>query len=1246
MDRILSSFMIIAIMSFLISPSPHHSQMSHDNSTRDMNPTTCISVNLTFMNGTPASGFTVELDALTGGGSVSNITDNAGRTALYPGPSFFGPGTIYAMDNSSTRRCRQEVYILPFHSQEFDFNVSGPSPLNISISGIVSDRKWDGIISGARVEVSGIDTFGNPFNLTDITTIDGAFHFDAPYADGGYHIEVLDMPSFHGTYLDIPLIPGRNDYSLELKLQPIIPEDSTILLRFTNNGSGTIDGDMLHISGTTSDMNHLPFDRSIPCQNETGWWKAEVPDGEYGITWYSGEPGENLTIDMSFQLVMNGSSIVKEFPLKLPELGNIEVSVRDVSGPIGNSSVTWPRREFLTDNGLLGMEGRAATDPSGVLTISYPLHGITTFSIEAEDHDRKVVLLDPTHSGKMDRLEVFLGISKNVSHDMVRANITVIDPGTGYAIPGASLELEGLYEGERFTRHFTTDSSGAFRGEIPAGHYINISAEHNIGFGKVSDMNAYPETGVNLTITLDRERLHPARGVHSSFNVLDDHGTPVHDVIVEISDDDAASRTFRTMSNKQGRVDLMLPPGRYCRRTSGIFDFFRQPFSSEDHIIVPDDGGELPDLLIIPNVPRITVEGHVMDEDTGEPIPWAEVMIVSTQTMGTEKKPLMNFSTHTDGTGFFRTYGCSDASIEVSVPGRFKERMTLDLKSSDGTENVFFRLETVPERTLWFNGTIVDRDGTPIRGEMMVHDIDHPWHILESVAVSEGEFSLLLYPGTFSITYWNETLCNDISVELSGPDPLEQNLVLRPFTTISGMVLNWSGFPVAGMNVSLLREYDDHAVFIRSATTSVEGEFLFTNVTRGEYELLVEENDNFLSETVWNISTDGWRPVHITITLRSRIHGSITGTVFTEGPPITGNINGSSVRLMNEEGAPVRTTITDQFGFFEFENVPFGEYSIAAFPPDTLSHVTGLRIGYGSSIVHNVVLHGARISVKLELPFVYEEDEILVKITMFNPTGINVSIDEPIYIEFERDMNRTTVEDSFVINPNITGISFVWIDNRSLSVYHDRFDPWTRYDARIGFSALSIEGFRTEGCSGMEWNFSTGNSSGAFSIWRSSVSFTPSGNLSVSLKGRTGQSIFLVIEDFSSFRIPEGSTPGFYFLEIPVKALVESSGIHNFHFSDSPGGEELIPLMSGTLTLPSAGSIPNGGEGDSGGTGSTDEEEQGLFSLRVLLMISLPILIFLMVLALIISRAVKGEKKEDDDWILEDWDDGRGPWEG
>jgi len=47
-----------------------------------------------------------------------------------------------------------------------------------------------------------------------------------------------------------------------------------------------------------------------------------------------------------------------------------------------------------------------------------------------------------------------------------------------------------------------------------------------------------------------------------------------------------------------------------------------------------------------------------------------------------------------------------------------------------------------------------------------------------------------------------------------------------------------------------------------------------------------------------------------------------------------------------------------------------------------------------------------------------------------------------------------------------------------------------------------------------------------------------------------------------------------------------------------------------------------------------------------LLMISLPILIFLMVLALIISRAVKGEKKEDDDWILEDWDDGKGPWEG
>ncbi|MCP3878326.1 MAG: Cna B-type domain-containing protein, partial [Sulfitobacter sp.] len=146
--------------------------------------------------------------------------------------------------------------------------------------------------------------------------------------------------------------------------------------------------------------------------------------------------------------------------------------------------------------------------------------------------------------------------------------------------------------------------------------------------------------------------------------------------------------------------------------------------------------------------------------------------------------------------------------------------------------------------------------------------------------------------------------------------------------------------------------------------TDASGNYSFTNVPPGDY-VVVETDPAGYSSTE---DSDGGNDNQIAITLSAdsastgndfldTLPGTVEGSVFIDDngdgvvdPADTNGIAGVTVVLVDTNGTPVATNVTDSTGAYSFTNVPPGDYTVVEADPSGYTSTTDTDGGTDSSV--------------------------------------------------------------------------------------------------------------------------------------------------------------------------------------------------------------------------------------------------------------------------------------------------------
>jgi protocatechuate 3,4-dioxygenase beta subunit len=178
-----------------------------------------------------------------------------------------------------------------------------------------------------------------------------------------------------------------------------------------------------------------------------------------------------------------------------------------------------------------------------------------------------------------------------------------------------------------------------------------------------------------------------------------------------------------------------------------------------------------------------------------------------------------------------------------------------------------------------------------------------------------------------------------------------QDLMLVNGGTVSGLVTNQLGQPVAGVNVQLIGPSNT-----LTATTKSDGTYSFTGVSPSTFTLLARDPASGLQAIA--LSGIGFSGQAVTVNLPLIPSGSVPGTVFgndgvTPVPNATVSVSPSVATIGN-------TYTADNQGHYTIPVVPLGDFQVTAVDPVTNNQgvASGQLLVSGSSITLNVNLLG------------------------------------------------------------------------------------------------------------------------------------------------------------------------------------------------------------------------------------------------------------------------------------------------
>jgi hypothetical protein len=135
---------------------------------------------------------------------------------------------------------------------------------------------------------------------------------------------------------------------------------------------------------------------------------------------------------------------------------------------------------------------------------------------------------------------------------------------------------------------------------------------------------------------------------------------------------------------------------------------------------------------------------------------------------------------------------------------------------------------------------------------------------------------------------------------------------------ITGTVVDANGHAINGAEANL---YNSTGDLVKTETTDNNGEFNFTSLSAGNYDIVVSK-DGYLNGTDSATATSGTTTDAGTFTLTE--NGRISCTVKDDsGAPVPD----ATVELY-QNGVQIKTTTTNSTGSFEFTNLTYGNYTI------------------------------------------------------------------------------------------------------------------------------------------------------------------------------------------------------------------------------------------------------------------------------------------------------------------------------
>ncbi|MGA1847896.1 MAG: Ig-like domain-containing protein [Thermoplasmatota archaeon] len=1142
-----------------------------------------IRVNAAYPNGSPAVCYDVFVYSYGETTPLStNCTDSTGFAELSVNFADLGHLTVF-LSTAGANFDKTHVTLGPDDVISIDLTANLGLDPEVFIVGTVRDALTDWPLGYINLTIEGIDLYGNDHFGYYLTNTDGKFNFSVPISDQPYELS-LQSGSLYMSY-DVDVFVGTDPGTVthDIFLYPTYSPDNPFKMRFIDAGSSNPYHDgQLQIMGYVTGLGQGQYYYNAET-NETvnGWYETYLNFGEYSATWSIDLGDFNVQLYWWSYLYVNHTEVSMEIPIDTPGWKQVELEVWNETEPQEWSYIGYSTN-IICETGKMTASTWNFTDTGGETAIFVPDDRTTLVEIYGKDGEYTIVEVDP--SGP-EPIHVNVSLETKEEPPVIEGNvkITVKDRQTDVKVPLARISMFYVGPGDPTVYYEYADISGEFIGKARVGMYSALEAFCDFGKGKLDGLEVSSEGVTEATIYIDRYPALPdVRDAY--FYLKDEAGNPVPNLMLQIDHPLGEKNVYLTLvSGGDGKVSFMAPAGDIDINIMSLGGTYRPkwalPVKSWN---VPEGGGQMEDVIVYPTAPLEQIWGFVKEKGSGRPIPNAFTASHPFRlledvddefdpfgyipSLPETLVPLFWEGSGSVVNGFYRFWGRDTTFMYCMASGYFPviERMELGTRAEYRHD---FLLEEIPLFDIFINGTLVNSEDEPIPGYVEVHDLDHDlYHVGGSDPKTTGEFSIPAYPGRFRIIFGNDTLQDRVEMEVGSEGVEDLVLKLVPRAGLSGIVTNWNGTVLPGINVTIQRIVGDEHEMIDWEWTGEAGEFSF-RVPAGEYRLVIMYNELYNDYLGDPFTTDGWTDIIMDAVLANRTYGDIEGHVIGQGGHFAEGIPEATIELSNETGV-MASIVANETGHFSFESVPYGsEYRLDAFPPDWLLFMDGVRPGYLANSTYNVSISGPRAISEVLLPY-REFDEVQwLDIAEVSPLGDNISVDAPIVIVFSDPVNRTTFEEGFSITPPVSGLSFNYPQGGSVAVLqHDPFLPNTTYGVIIEGGVLSAAGAPMREYAPYSWEFTTGSGGGVDLIFDVIVEVTEVKDVHFSVVGKSDLNLFVVIEEVGSFEIPS-VLPGIY--EVLVAGSnFEWNTTYSFHLSDAEGGEDIAPEFAGEFTTP------------------------------------------------------------------------------
>ncbi len=1124
-----------------------------------------LQVNVTLSSGLPVPAHVVFLENLNKMmGILANQTDSNGRTNITVSSLNWGPTKVYC-DATSTygQLGMREVFIGP-NDIVYLHLVLTPIPPSVNlITGKVYNWSSKLPVPSNPINVKGTDTLGRTFTINTMSDETGTYSVYVPNSTSPYILTPANTyVNLVGDSTYLFLEPGSDRYVLDLPLRSTWFKRVQLEMMLTDLNSGSpIRTGVIRLGGYVSEFQHTTINfGTIGTPDGTGKVVTAAPLGEHEVTWTDANNALNLTMNCRQPLVMNDTPTEAEMKVPIPPafrhirlwtksggtvLPGITVQ-STLSYSVGLDSMDISIGGLTNSSGCFDFGTLPDTDTT--LTLTRTGFRIMKYTIPAGPDSSPLELTIDLGEKKEGNLSVF-----------------VRDEMTGALVPYCTVRVS---DADSRSTSRDCDLEGRANFTYTPQTVKTITATANIGSASISNVEVKEGEVTEVTLYLKRNSM-PLPKYYGYFYVKDRSGLPISDVQVSIYPM-VAGYTIRSAPSNDGKVRFYGPLSDYQiapSSGSSYFGSFRSVWGYPAITFTHSYGGQRQNSIIAyPSEPMVPLIGTVRDLLTDKPLDHATLMTSSLTYSNYGYYTTFSQMVRSMDNGRYRIWGREYIIVQVSRTGYFQYFIELNESILEqGSLDIY--LTPIPASTIWVNGTLVDENDQTIAGYIYPDDIENNGALPYVKVNDTGHFGLHLYPGKFSIYFsnGNSSISDTLTLEVGTSDISGLVLKLVAHNNINGKVTDALGTPLQGVNVTIECVDGYRAGTSLYDLTDSQGRYYFS-AYKGSYRTTIDwsvsfdkyESDVFLFPATSNLVHD--------IVLSARSHTDIQGRVMGKGGPSDPAIPGAPVMLHDRSGTIIAETLTELNGNFTFEKAPYGtEYWLEAAPPVGMAYEDWNTSGYTSAVSFPFDLATLTFSTYIVLPYVDLKDLVFLEVENVYPTGTGVQTDKGVQVRFNIPVNRSSLEGSFSIAPEVGNVSFHWFeDGTEVTIGHDPFAYDTEYTIILG------EGLRAETGAPlregtMNWTFRT-IAQERWELTDADAIVGTDRSVNITASGLSGISVHVVIDLLGSFPMGEVG-PGMYRRTIP-SSMLEWNTSYTYHFSDVANGFDKAPSLSGTFRTP------------------------------------------------------------------------------